>query len=116
MVIEKKEAEELLKLQTDKKVEIKSQSTSGLPENGTNIISAEESKAEVSNGVPVIYETLYKKGGIKGEFRFYHSGDLMSAVRVVKEYLDKRHLIHVHTMKFIIDLKGELDEQIKMGL
>lgn len=63
----------------------------------------------------VLYETVYKKGMMKGEMRFYHNGPLASAVIKVKEYLEKRHLKHLHTMPFVIDLTNEnLDEQMKM--
>lgn len=64
---------------------------------------------------PVLYETVYKKGNMKGEMRFYHEGGLSSAVERVKNYLSKKHLKHLHTMPFVIDLDNEnLEDQMRM--
>lgn len=67
------------------------------------------------SSIPILYETVYKKGNMKGEMRFYHAGGLASAVERVKSYLNKKHLKHLHTMPFVIDLDNDnLEEQMKM--
>jgi len=84
-------------------------------ENNSIIAKKEEIKEEKENINPVLYETVYKKGAMKGELRFYHTGGINSAVEKVKAYLTKKHLKHLHTMPFVIDLENDnLEEQMKM--
>lgn len=81
----------------------------------TTLPPQEMGTQDLSSPLPVLYETVYKKGNMKGEMRFYHAGGLASAVERVKAYLTKKHLKHLHTMPFVIDLENDnLDEQLKM--
>ena len=58
----------------------------------------------------VIYQTTYKKSGIMGQLHFSHPGTLSEAISAVKEYLSRRHLRHIHTAPFLVDLtEGEQD-------
>ena len=51
-----------------------------------------------------IYITTYKKGFVVGTLHFAHFGDLEGAIHKVKEWLQKRHLKHLHTVPFLISL------------
>lgn len=51
-----------------------------------------------------IYSTTYKKGGIVNVLHFEHPGDLNSAVESVKNWLNKHHMKHIHTVPFLINL------------
>lgn len=62
-----------------------------------------------------IYKTTYKKGYMTGEFHFGHIGTLDSAIQHVKAFLSKRHLKHLHTVPFLIDLDNESDVQTTFG-
>lgn len=71
---------------------------------------------ELGSPIPILYETLYKKGNLKGELRFYHAGPLESAVQRVKNYLERKNLKHLHTMPFVVDLNNaNLEEQQRMA-
>ena len=68
--------------------------------------------SEIESSQPIekvvkIYETTYKKGFILGKLHFTHDGDLSSAITKVKNYLSVRHLKHLHTVPFIIDLDSD---------
>lgn len=57
-----------------------------------------------------IYTTTYKKGPILGCLHFEHSGGFESAVSDVKTYLSNKSLKHIHTVPFLIDIKGPINE------
>lgn len=64
----------------------------------------------------IIYRTTYKKGHMIGEFHFEFAGGIEEAVYKVKAYLSKRHLKHLHTLPFLIDLDAESEHESLDGL
>jgi hypothetical protein len=56
---------------------------------------------------PTIYTTTYKKGYMIGSYHWVYPGALPEAVQVAKSHLDKRHLKHLHTTPFLIDLNDD---------
>lgn len=63
-----------------------------------------------------VYETYYKKGHTMHWIRFAHSGDLDSAVAKVRNWLQRRNLKHIHTVKFLADLDNDRFHDDESGL
>ena len=55
----------------------------------------------------IVYVTTYKKGYMIGSYHWKFSGPLLDAVVVAKTQLEKRHLKHLHTTPFLIDLNED---------
>jgi len=63
-----------------------------------------ESKTPESPESITIYETTYKKGNLLQRLHFRHEGSLTSAIAKVKAYCYRHHLMHIHTVPFLINL------------
>lgn len=63
----------------------------------------------------ILYESRFKRGGLHGDFRFYHAGNLQSAILKAKAYCEKCHVQHLSTSRHIITLDIPL-EDIKYGV
>lgn len=62
----------------------------------------------LENTVPTrIYVTTYKKGYMIGNYQWAFDGELPEAVQKAKVQLEKRHLKHLHTVPFLIDLDDD---------
>ena len=51
-----------------------------------------------------IYETTYKKGNLMQKLHFRHEGGLTTAIAKVKSYCYRHHLMHIHTVPFLVNL------------
>lgn len=58
-----------------------------------------------------IYRTTFKKGFVISHIHFKFAGPLDSAVKAVKEYLALRHLKHLHTVPFLIDITVKTEDE-----
>jgi len=56
----------------------------------------------------MIYETAYKKGNLLQKLHFRFDGSLIDAIIKVKQFCAYHHLMHIHTVPFIVDLDLEM--------
>lgn len=76
------------------------------------------SQIKVNNSVgdsAMIYETAYKKGNLLQKLHFRHDGHLSGAIAKVKQYCYRHHLMHIHTVPFIVDLDEPVFEDSVNG-
>ena len=57
----------------------------------------------------MIYQTTYKKGNLMQKLHFKCEGGLTSAIAKVKAYCYRHHLMHIHTVPFLVNLDEILD-------
>lgn len=80
-----------------------------------NPIALMQSTHEKDSGNEKVYHTMYKKGHILGHIHFKFNGNLPLAVEAVKSFLEKKHLKHVYTVPFLVDIVNDIDSEI-LGL
>ena len=59
----------------------------------------------------MIYHTTYKKGQILANLYFEHSGTFDEVLNDAKTYCTNHGLKHVHTVRFLIDIKEQSETE-----
>ena len=63
-----------------------------------------------------IYETTYKKGNLMQKLHFRHEGGLTTAIAKVKSYCYRHHLMHIHTVPFLVNLDETIIDACENGM
>lgn len=62
-----------------------------------------------------IYETTYKKGNLMQKLHFRHEGGLTTAIAKIKAYCYRHHLMHIHTVPFLVNLDEMVADEISQS-
>jgi hypothetical protein len=60
--------------------------------------------SEIHESEPMIYATTYKKGNLLQHLHFRFNGPLTGAIAKIKAYCYRHHLMHIHTVPFLVNL------------
>ena len=75
-------------------------------------MAAQNTKIQDQSENVTIYETTYKKGNLLQKLHFRHESGLTSAIAKVKAYCYRHHLMHIHTVPFLINLDEVLMDEL----
>lgn len=58
----------------------------------------------------MLYQTFYKKGYVVQSIQFECTGTLDIAVEKAKNWTSKRHLKHIHTVPFLVNMDEDPED------